>query len=117
MTDKITKSQARQIIKDAAKASVTIGGTLSIYVGTDSVNKTMPSDIAKGLNRGDVVKFGDGTVQFIDSDVVIDLNKSGSAMFTWNKTGTSVKHDRVLVTIDANGNRSTKKIGSVFKAF
>jgi hypothetical protein len=117
MADKMTKAQMQQIIADADKAAVTIGDTLSIYVGTDAVNSKMPADIQKGLNRGDVVKFADGSKQFIDTDVVVDLSKSGSAMYTWNKDDTRVKHDRVLVTIDADGNRSTKKIGSVYKKF
>lgn len=117
MADKMTKAQMQQIIADADKDAVTIGDTLSIYVGTDAVNKKMPADIKRGLNRGDLVKFMDGSKQFIDTDVVIDLSKSGSAMYTWDKTDTRVKHDRVLVTIDADGNRSTKKIGSVYRKF
>jgi hypothetical protein len=113
----MTKAQAAQILRDADKDAVTIGDTLQVYVGTDAVNTSMPADIRKGLNRGDVVKFSDGTKQFIDIDMIIDTSKTGSDAFTWNAAGDKVKHNRVLVTIDKDGNRSTKVLGSVFKKF
>ena len=111
----MTKDDARPALIDADKGVVTIGDTLQVYIGSDAVNTSMPADIRKGLNRGDVVKFSDGTKQFIDSDVIIDTSKTGSDAFIWNAAGDKVKHNRVLVTIDKDGNRSTKVLGSVFK--
>lgn len=116
MNDAMTKADARKVLTDAPKASVKIGDTLHVYVGADAVVK-MDDDIRKGLNRGDMVTHADGSKQWIDTNPVIDLNKSGSAMYTWDKNDTRIKHDRTLITIDADGNRTDKVIGSVYKAF
>lgn len=116
MNDNMTKAQAAQILRDAPTASFQTGGTLNVYVGNDAISK-MPADIRTALNRGDCVTFDDGSKQYIDTNMVIDTNKIGSAQYTWDKTDTRVKHDRVLVTIDADGNRTDKKLSSVYRAF
>jgi hypothetical protein len=110
MNDNTPKAQAAQILRDAPTASFQTGGTLNVYVGNDAISK-MPADIRTALNRGDCVTFDDGSKQYIDT------NKIGSAQYTWDKTDTRVKHDRVLVTIDADGNRTDKKLSSVYRAF
>ena len=113
----MTKAQAAKVLADAKTVSVKIGDTLQVYIGdSDDLTASMDKDIAKGLKAGKLIQR-DGTKQWIDDSPITDTNKAGSDAYTWDKSGNKIKHNRTLVTMDADGNKTDKIIGTVYKNF
>lgn len=113
----MTKAQARDVLANAKTVSVQIGDTIQVYVGdSDDLTATMDKDISKGLKAGKMIQR-DGTKQWINDSPITNTSKSGSGAYTWDKGGNKIKHNRTLVTMDADGNKTDKIIGTVFKNF
>ena len=108
------KTKTKAIIKNAS-LDATTGKSLYIYDErfAEEVEKEIHAD-AKRL--GCAFRIGNGPVQWYEDNVVFDHTKRGSEQFIWDKTGNRVKHDRMLVSRDAEGTLTKKKVGTVYKA-
>jgi len=69
------------------------------------------------MRKGATVRWEDGRKEWIEERHRIDLTKTGSAMYTWDKKGDKVLADVFLVTAHPDGRRTEKRIGKKFVDF
>lgn len=103
-------------LKSLRTATVADGRILHLYSEETAgeVEKTIHAEAKKS---GAAFRIGNGPVQWYEDCAVMDTTKTGSAVYTWDKTGNRIKHDRVLVSRDQEGNLTRKKIGTVYKTY
>jgi len=91
--------------------------TDNIIIGTEDTIEDMTEKIVSdGLAAGHSIERADGTREWIDSRMMVDLTKEGSDQFIWSKDD-RVKHERVHVIIDADGNRTETVVGTSYRKF
>ena len=113
MNDKVKKIFGA----DAEISSMKSGNTINVYIGKgDDLEKAKARDIKKAHAKGESATV-DGVKTWITYNVIVDTSKESSDMFTWDKSGNKVKNERVLVTVDADGNRTEEVLGTVFKNY
>lgn len=70
----------------------------------------------QALKNGHEVMWFDRTINWIESDPIIDFTKNGSDMYIWDKSGNKVKNEITLYT--KKGKAITKeKIGERFRTY
>lgn len=113
-----TQSKVKKIFgEDAEISSMQAGDTLNVYIGKgEEIEKAKASDIKKAHAKGESA-IHDGIKTWITHNVIFDTSKEGSDAFTWDASGNKVKNERILVTVDAEGNRTEEMLGTVFKNY
>ena len=76
---------------------IIIGSTL--HICDDASLHTIKDKALSRLNKGDGITWEDGKEQWYDYLEIIDVTKTGSEMFTWDRSGDRVKCRRVLTTV------------------
>ena len=114
-----TKQEMRALIANAVKGTVQIGNVMQIVLGstTDHVDEIIQVMVSKGLKAGKTVRRDDGSREWIAAHEIIDHSKVGGAAYTWHADGNRVKHERVHVIIDADGNRTETVVGTTYRKF
>lgn len=107
-----------ELSKSLRSASYTDGTGKSISIYDDAAAEEVEAAIHAAAKRGGgAFQIGNGPVQWYEDLAVMDTTKTGSAVYTWDKTGDRVKHDRVLVSRDLEGNLTREKVGTVYKTY
>jgi hypothetical protein len=85
-----------------------------LYVFDEESRGQVVTKAEKALRSGSTVTWEDGSTQWIEAYEQVDMRKSGSDVYTWNKAGTKVKADVVLVTKTKPGGTTKKKVGTTY---
>ena len=92
-----------------------VGDTLFVF--SESAKAEVEAQMEAKMRQGHAKYNQNGSREFIESNPIIDTTKSGSAAYTWDKTGNKVKHNRFRVKIDADRNITREFLGTSWKEF
>ncbi len=67
--------------------------------------------------EGHAAIFEDGSSEWVIDEIVSDTSKTGSDMFTWDKSGNRVKYERCRYRKTADGVVTREVEKTVFKSF
>lgn len=72
----------------------------------------------KAMREGRAVTWNwpHGPTQWFEDYEILDLDKSGSAIYTWDKSGNRVKCERYLITRDKDGEVTKEFTKHVYKS-
>jgi len=90
--------------------SARIGSTLYVF---DTASEAKVRENI--LPDGEAIVFTDKSSEWIVDEPVVDTSKSGSAQYTWDKTGNRVRHARCQYNRDAAGNVTRKVLKHVYR--
>jgi DNA mismatch repair protein MutH len=108
----MTKEALKQMLADAPRRTVQIDSTVHLYLGADTTGH-VEQTIQKALAAGKTVT-DNGTAQWIEHFPVA-LAGTGSARYTWDKSGNRVKCERVLCTRTESGEYTQKVLGFSYR--
>jgi hypothetical protein len=91
------------------------GNTLFVY--DDTTKERVEKQIMRRMEKGETVERPDGTKIWIEYEAVRDASKSGSACYTWDKSGNRCKHEKVMYTLHPLGVRSRDVLRSVWRDY
>ena len=111
------KKETLEILKNAFVSSLNEGrGVKHIFIYGEKSAEEVESEIHRKAKRtGRSFRIRKGPVQFYRDDAIVDFNKTGSAQYIWAKDMDRVKHDRILITKNADGTITETKVGTVYK--
>jgi hypothetical protein len=115
------RDELRKAFEGSVAAQVTVHSattkTDNLIIGTEDTIEDMTEKIVSdGLAAGHEVARADGTREWIHARLLVDLTKQGADQFIWSKDD-RVKHERVHVIIDADGNRTETVVGTTYRKF
>jgi len=111
------KDEIKAILANAYVSSLDgAGGVKNVFVyGKDSAEEVEAEIHRKAKKSKRPFRIRKGPVQFYRDEPIIDFNKTGSAQYIWAKDMDRVKHDRILITKNADGTITETKVGTVYK--
>ena len=112
------KDEIKAILANAYVSSLDgAGGVKNVFVyGKDSAEEVEAEIHRKAKKSKRPFRIRKGQVQFYRDEPIIDFNKKeGSAQYIWAKDMDRVKHDRILITKNADGTITETKVGTVYK--
>jgi hypothetical protein len=89
----------------------------TLYLCDDTTLADVRAIAIKALKQGREVKWFDGKTQWLSWDVVLDLDKHASDIYTWDKSYNRVLHNVVLHTKPKDGDTTHRLIGEVYRKF
>tara|TARA_B100000809_G_C14679480_1_gene366335 strand:+ start:168 stop:530 length:363 start_codon:yes stop_codon:yes gene_type:complete len=104
----------------STKVVVTSGKTATshLLIATeDTIEDMTEKTVSDGLAAGHDIQRADGRREWIEPRMIVDCTKTGSDAFIWAKDGNRVKHERVHIIIDADGNRTETVVGTSYRQF
>lgn len=88
-----------------------VGSTLHIY------DPSMREQIEReAFAKDEAVVELDGSKVYQQDHTVIDTTKTGSDMYTWDRTGNKAKHTRYRVHVDKDGKVTRTKVKTIWKS-
>jgi len=107
-----------EAFRTSVKRSIQIGDTLHLLIGADTqeIDVIAEKKIKAALATGQTV-IENGVSTWIGTSEVLNQNKSGSAAYTWDKSGNKIKIEKFLVTKTADGAVSRKSLGFAWRNF
>ena len=111
------KKEVMDILKNAYVSSLNgAGGLVNLFIyGEDSAEEVEAEIHRKAKQSKRPFRIRKGPVQFYRDEPIVDFNKTGSAQYIWAKDMDRVKHDRILITKNADGTITETKVGTVYK--
>ncbi len=112
------KKEVMDILKNAFVSSLDgAGGVKNVFVyGKDSAEEVEAAIHRKAKKSKRPFRIRKGPVQFYRDEPIIDFNKKeGSAQYIWAKDMDRVKHNRILITKNADGTITEVIVGTVYK--
>lgn len=115
-TEKAIPAMVSEELQASNRASVRWEGNIMVFMWCDKDINFYKEEIYPHLLKGRIVTFKDGTTKRIIETVVVDITKTASAMYIWDKTGNKIAHDRWMVTRNAEGKEITREsLRRIFK--
>jgi hypothetical protein len=87
-----------------------------LHICDDSTLHIIREKAIKALKKGHEVKWFDGTRQWVNWEIFVDLGKNDSDMYIWDKSFNRVLHEVYLYT-DKDGEVTKRKINEVYRGF
>jgi hypothetical protein len=89
-----------------------IGSTLYLHDESEHARKVIHSQI---IPDGYAARFEDGSEEWIIDEPIVDLSKSGSDQYIWDKSGNRCKHNRVRYQKNSAGQVSSTIERTIYK--
>ena len=90
-----------------------VGSTLVVHDDSDTAKQVIQEMI---VPNGHAAIANSGAAEWIIDEAVVDLSKSGSDQYTWDRSGNKVKHARKRYKRDAAGNVASTVERFIYKA-
>jgi hypothetical protein len=100
-----------------ALRSIRVGDIINVFSNTVSITAQIHAKAERALMRGTQVTWEDGRMEWIEVHQRVDTKKTGSAQYTWDKTGEKVLADVYRVTKHKDETFTKKKIGTRYATF
>jgi phosphoribosylamine-glycine ligase len=114
--DELRKAFEGSVFARVAVHSATTKTDNLIIATEETIEEMTEKIVCDGLAAGQEVVRADGTREWIHARLLVDLTKQGADQFIWSKDD-RVKHERVHVIIDADGNRTETVVGTTYRKF
>ena len=115
MTHQITHDEIAALVsKQRALVAVKIGGVLHTFMfdQTDDGRAWASSEIALLIDalkpNSYAVEFDD-VREWVEDHAIVDLSKTGADQYTWDKTNSRVKQQRIRVTVRPQGDKHVRR--------
>ena len=108
------KAKLREIFGGCKSLSITTPARVEIILYTEADVEKVEAKVRKALVAGHEV-MRDGSRIFMDHREVLDTSRNGAAMYTWDKSGDRVLHERVIHTVQRDGTHTEKIIGTCYR--
>lgn len=98
------------------KIKISDGYEAELIICDEEMLETVIAKADKAMLNGKTITWHDGRIEWIEDNVIVDMTKNGSDVYTWDASGNRVKYERVRYTkIDDEVTKETLR--TVFKGW
>ncbi len=95
---------------------ITYKNEAHLHICDDTTLDMIRAKAIKALKAGHEVMWFDKTINWTESNPILDFSKEGTDMYIWDKSGNKVKNE-ILLYIKKGNVITKRKIGERFKTF